>query len=461
MLKDLYHKIYGSYPSEIVALTKAGSNRQYFRLFGHKTVVGVVGTSVDENKAFIYLSRHFSDKGLNVPRVYGVSSDMRCYIQEDLGDTSLFDLRQDETLVESAVALLPQIQYLGAVGLDFNRCYPVSDFDGQSILWDLNYFKYCFLNTSGVTYRENFLEEEFHKMATRLSANPDNTFMYRDFQSRNVMIKDGAPYFIDFQGGRRGPAIYDLVSFVNQSRAAYPDGLKKRLILSYIAAASKFTEIDSTKFHESFREFSLLRNLQVLGAYGFRGRFERKPHFLKSISPAISDLARLIAEPFNNYPYLMEVLNEMIKHENRAEESLKKAKSSLTVYVSSFSYKKGIPTDASGNGGGFVFDCRGMENPGRYDEFKTLTGLDKPVIDFLEQKGEIITFLENCYGLVDPSVECYDNRGFTSLTVSFGCTGGQHRSVYSAQKMAEHIKKKYPHVNVKLIHREQKIDRIL
>lgn len=286
--------------------------------------------------------------------------------------------------------------------------------------------------------------------------------MYRDFQSRNVMIKDGEPYFIDFQGGRRGPAEYDIVSFVTQARAAFPQDVREMLVDTYIESASRYVDIDSSEFKRRFREFYLLRTLQVLGAYGFRGKFERKPHFLKSIPAAIDNLASIINDgALDEYPYLMKVLASVVEKEKTPPAANILQESSLTVTVISFSYKKGIPADLSGNGGGFVFDCRGMENPGRYEEYKKITGLDGPVIEFLEHKGEIITFLDHCFGLVDPSVECYDRRGFTSLSVNFGCTGGQHRSVYGAQKMAEHIKAKFPHVKVHLIHREQNIDRTL
>jgi len=457
MLKDLYYKKYGTLPTAIEPLTPAGSNRRYYRLSGQENVIGVIGTSVEENKTFIYLSQHFASLGLPVPRVIAVSDDTIGYLQDDLGDISLFSVLHEEGLIEKAVAQLPRLQYLGSKGLDFSKCFPVSTFDEQSILWDLNYFKYCFLNTTGIAYSEQLLEKDFRQMAERLSAKDEDTFMYRDFQSRNVMIKDGMPYFIDFQGGRRGPAVYDLVSFVNQSKAAYPESLKRRLISIYIENASVYTHIDPDDFHGKYREFSLLRTLQVFGAYGFRGRFERKPHFLHSIAPAISNLENLISEPFERYPYMMKVLADMIAKE-KSPETIMKTDSGLTVTVCSFSYKKGIPDDKYGNGGGFVFDCRGMDNPGRYPEFKKLTGLDSPVIDFLEKKGEIITFLEHCFALVDKTIECYDSRGFTSLMVNYGCTGGQHRSVYSAQKTAEHIKAQFPHVNVHLIHRERNID---
>ena len=458
MLSILYKQTFGVSPDGISPLTPAGSNRQYFRLTGPETVVGVIGTSVAENNAFIYLSNHFISKNLPVPEILAVSDDRLCYLQSDLGDTSLFEVRESLPLLKKTIAALPDFQYKGAEELDFSNCYPVESFDSQAVLWDLNYFKYCFLNTTGVSYSEPALESEFKKMAERLGHSGVSTFMYRDFQSRNVMIKDGFSFFIDFQGGRRGPAEYDLVSFVSQARAGFSDEIKETLIDTYIESASRYIDIDRPDFRDRLSEYEFLRNLQVLGAYGFRGKFERKPHFLKSIPLALKNLEKVLGKQTSRYPYLTTVLSEMLASENAAPSIASDQKSSLTVHVYSFSYKKGIPADTSGNGGGFVFDCRGMENPGRYPEYKDVTGLEKPVIDFLESKGEIQTFMDNCYGLVDPSVECYDRRGFTSLTICFGCTGGQHRSVYGAQHMAEHIKAKYPHIAVLLIHREQNID---
>ncbi|MDE7144878.1 MAG: phosphotransferase, partial [Duncaniella sp.] len=343
------------------------------------------------------------------------------------------------------------------------KCYPVAEFDSHAILWDLNYFKYCFLNTHAVPYREDLLEADFKVMARRLSENKFGTFMYRDFQSRNVMIKDNSPYFIDFQGGRRGPCEYDVVSFLWQAKAAFPQSLRDELIDVYIDSAQRYADLKADIFKSGLREFVLLRTLQVLGAYGFRGNFERKTHFLQSIPLALRNLSELLESPFEQYPYLCSILHRMLDVclGQNIKMECGNSKSNLTVTVTSFSYKRGIPEDCSGNGGGFVFDCRAMENPGRYDEYKSLTGLDIPVIDFLENKGEIQAFLENCYGLVDPAVKRYDERGFTSLMINFGCTGGQHRSVYSAQHTAEHIKKHFPNVDVHLIHREQNIDLLL
>lgn len=463
MLEQLYKRLFGVSPDRIEPINKAGSNRQYFRLFGPETVVGVIGTSIEENRAFIYFANQFFSKGLPMPKVLNVSDDEMAYLQTDLGNTSLFQCKDDLELLKNTIRILPDIQYLGGKNLNYNFSYPTPSFDFQSILWDLNYFKYCFLNTSHISYREDLLENDFRKMAELLSVKDyEQTFMYRDFQSRNVMIKNGRPYFIDFQGGRRGPAIYDLVSFVNQAKAAFSEETKQILIETYIESAGRYENIDKRQFMSDFRMYSLLRNLQVLGAYGFRGRFEQKPHFIESIRFGLDSLSSLICKPFTEFPYLQSVLLDMIdKEKETMKEPLNNISSPLTVTVCSFSFKKGIPADESGNGGGFVFDCRGMENPGRYNEYKTLTGLDEEVKAFLEGKGEIQKFLSHCYALVDESVNCYISRGFTSLCVNFGCTGGQHRSVYAAEHMGEHLHSRYPNIKVHLIHREQNIDRLL
>ncbi|MCM1137076.1 MAG: phosphotransferase [Muribaculum sp.] len=459
ILENLYSEHFGSLPERITSLTPAGSNRRYYRLEGMRSAIGVIGTSIDENKAFIYLDRHFRAQGLPVPEIYAVSSNYLAYIQEDLGDTSLFTCRDDLELLKKTIRILPDFQFLGSQDLDFAKCYPVPKFDRQSVMWDLNYFKYSFLNTENISYREDLLEKDFQMMTERLSCHGENTFMYRDFQSRNVMIKNYKPYFIDFQGGRKGPIEYDVVSFLWQAKAGFSDYVKNELISDYIDSASRYININDEDFKSRLKDFALLRTLQVLGAYGFRGRFERKSHFLQSIPLAITNLDELMKAPIAAYPCLNSILSRLVEVEM---EKMKSTNSdSLTVTVTSFSFKKGIPEDCSGNGGGYVFDCRGMDNPGRYEEYKKLTGLDRPVIDFLESRGEIKRFLDNCYALVDASVKCYIDRGFNSLMVSCGCTGGQHRSVYSAQHIAEHIKTKFPQVIVHLVHREQNIDNVL
>jgi hypothetical protein len=318
----------------------------------------------------------------------------------------------------------------------------------------LNYFKYCFLKATGLEFQEDKLEDDFMKMSDVLLRSSSATFMYRDFQSRNVMIRDGEPWLIDFQGGRKGPFFYDVASFLWQAKARYPESLRDELLDEYIQALSKYKPVDRNYFFSQLRHFVLFRTLQVLGAYGFRGYFEKKPHFIQSVPYAIENLRQLLREDYTEYPYLCSVLRELTELQSLSGNAPKKP---LTVKVISFSFKKGIPYDPTGNGGGYVFDCRGVHNPGKYDQYKPLCGLDEPVIKFLEDDGEIFPFLENAYALVDSHVQRYMERGFSNLMVCFGCTGGQHRSVYSAQHMAEHLNQKFG-VKVELVHREQNIE---
>lgn len=466
-LKKLYRTYTGHEPEAVNELPSSGSNRRYFRLTGTPTLIGVSGTSIEENQTFLYMADHFRKKGLPVPEVVAKSEDNTLYLQEDLGDMLLFNAiekgrktnvfdEEEKQLLHKTMRLLPTIQFIGADGMDFSYCYPQSEFNSRSILWDLNYFKYCFLKATGIEFQEDRLEDDFQKMANVLLRNSSETFMYRDFQSRNVMIKDGDPWLIDFQGGRKGPIYYDVASFLWQAKANYPDSLRQELLKEYIEALRQYQSVDETYFHAQLRHFVLFRTMQVLGAYGFRGYFEKKPHFIQSVPFAIANLRQLLQEPYPEYPYLCHVLKELTELKQFADSS---QKPQLIVKVTSFSYKKGIPEDSSGNGGGFVFDCRAVHNPGKYDRYKSLTGLDEPVIRFLEEDGEITTFLEHVYGLVDASVKRYMERGFTNLSVCFGCTGGQHRSVYSAQHLAEHLNKQFG-VQVNLIHREQNIEQI-
>ena len=463
-LQKLYQQHTGALAEQIEEMTGSGSNRRYFRLKGVQNLIGVYGTSIEENKAFLYMAEHFKKKNLPVPQVLCVSEDQSCYLQEDLGDTLLFHRieqgrttgnfsEEEKELLRKTVRLLPAIQFAGAEGFDFNQCYPQPEFNQRSILWDLNYFKYCFLKATGLEFQEDRLEDDFMKMSDVLLKSSSATFMYRDFQSRNVMIKDGEPWFIDFQGGRKGPFFYDVASFLWQAKARYPENLRKELLDEYMDALSEYTTIDRDQFFCQLRHFVLFRTLQVLGAYGFRGYFEKKPHFIQSVPYAIANLHQLLQEDYPEYPYLCSVLRELTELQSLKGETPKKP---LTVKVMSFSFKKGIPYDSTGNGGGYIFDCRGVHNPGKYDQYKPLCGLDEPVIRFLEEDGEIFSFLEHAYALVDAHVQRFMERGFSNLMVCFGCTGGQHRSVYSAQHMAEHLNQKFG-VKVELEHREQNI----
>ena len=504
-LVELYDMWHNSMPVNTVRLAGAGSNRAYYRLFDEEgnSVVGVVGTSRDENHAFIYLSEHFTKRQLPVPQILAVSDDGLRYLQTDLGEVSLFDAIRggreaggrynldEQELLKRTIRQLPNIQIRGARELDWQNCYPQPEFDEDSVLFDLNYFKYCFLKPSDLDFNELKLEANFRLFAKDLTSEQCDSFMYRDFQARNVMLDAGGnPFFIDYQGGRKGPFYYDLASFLWQASARYSNKLRRELVLEYYNALQQYIEVPSVRhFVARLSLFVLFRTLQVLGAYGFRGYFERKKHFLDSIPPAMDNLRALLklGEDVFPYPYMMDMLRrltDMPRYAHIEEPAVSRAdgykttdknvyaahpqdgpatfskydgKGPLRVRVFSFSYRKGIPADESGNGGGYVFDCRSTHNPGRYEPYKKLTGLDEPVIRFLEDDGEILTFLESVYKLADAHVQRYIDRGFTDLMFSFGCTGGQHRSVYSAQHLAEHIHNKYG-IEVHVCHREQGIE---
>jgi len=487
-LLNLYRQWKGTAPASTERLAGAGSNRVYYRLRsadGLQTVIGCVGTSTEENHAFIALSRHFASKGLPVPHVLAATADERCYLQTDLGGTALFDALSkgrasggqyddgERELLRQAMRELPRLQFVGAEGLDFSVCYPQPAFDAMGVMFDLNYFKYCFLKATGVDFHEVKLEEDFQRLTADLLADEAHTFLYRDFQARNIMLTGGGDSptrlaFIDFQGGRRGPVYYDLASFLWQASARYPDALRRELVDVYYDAAQQYGQLPPRPtFDRRLQLFVFFRTLQVLGAYGFRGYFERKQHFIDSIPPALENLRTLLdSGRFDCYAHLTEVLGSVVsRSEERGARSEERGtrsedrRETLEVSIYSFSFKKGIPADESGNGGGYVFDCRGTNNPGRYEAYKQLTGLDEPVIRFLEDDGEILTFLDSVYRLADAHVQRYIDRGFTHLQFAFGCTGGQHRSVYSAQHLAEHIHRLFPAVQVHLCHREQGIVR--
>ncbi|HKI88639.1 MAG TPA: RNase adapter RapZ [Draconibacterium sp.] len=447
-------------------LPPSGSYREYCRLKNEKrTVIGAFNADVKENTAFITFTNHFRSKELPVPEIYAVSSDLKKYLLEDLGDITLFDflsgIRESEGFSENIIAeyrkvlqVLPRIQVVAGSDLDYSVCYPRAAFDKQSMMWDLNYFKYYFLKLAKIPFDEQALEDDFQAFSDDLLTADSDFFMYRDFQSRNVMLKNNEVHFIDYQGGRRGALQYDLASLLYDGKADIPPQLRLRLFGFYLDELKKYMPVNEKEFTDYFRGFVLIRIMQAMGAYGFRGFYEKKEHFLKSIPYALKNLEFLLEDldlPVETIE-LTKILN-MLTH----SESLKEighVKSNLTVRITSFSYKKGIPRDPSGNGGGFVFDCRAIHNPGRYPEFKNLTGKDLEVQQFLEKKSEIGIFLDAVKTLVDQTVKTYLERSFSHLSVNFGCTGGQHRSVYSAEKLAEHLKNNFP-VNVVLIHREQ------
>lgn len=462
----------------IKALPASGSDRQYYRMTGKtKTAIAVFNPNKAENQTFIQFSNHFKTKGIRVPEIYAADLNNDIYLQQDLGSLSLYQLlfanrKGNEltpellNLYKRSIAELAKVQILGHQGLDYeNWCFQITEFDKQSMMWDLNYFKYYFLKVSGLDFDEVQLEHDFQQLTNYLNQANKAAFLFRDFQARNIMIHNNEPYFIDYQGGRKGAMPYDVASLLCQAKADIPLETREVLLQYYLETAKSLDEhFDEVGFMKYYYPFILIRAIQVLGAYGFRGLYEKKPHFLSSIPYAMKNiiwvLNKLDAEVAHHkgleIPYLKAILQQLTTHQDWSRYSQKMETGKLTITVSSFSYKRGIPIDLSGNGGGFVFDCRAIHNPGRYTPYKKLTGRDQPVIDFLLEKSEISKFVATAKELVTPSVEKYIERGFTSLMISFGCTGGQHRSVYSCDQMASFLKENYD-VDVVVNHVEQEL----
>lgn len=462
-LKSLFARWAGCEATGVEALPGAGSSRRYYRLTGNGlTAIGVSGADVTENRAFCRLAADFRSNWCNVPEVYGVSSDGTCYLQQDLGDVQLFSLLDTPQMPGLVAQCMKSLAHLQTISREswsddcFNR-----PFNRRQVMWDLNYFKYEYLKGAGVVFDEDALEDDFERMAELLSNIPSELtgFMYRDCQSRNVMVRDGECYWIDIQGGRVGPCVYDAISFLWQARAGFPADFRQKMLSLYADEFAAIRNIPSSMVTDAAPQLVLFRTLQVLGAYGFRGLVECKAHFIESIPGALANLRDLLDQGIvNKYPELERVCRELVADSRFAAKEEDKR---LHVDVYSFSYKKGYPANYTPNGGGFMFDCRALHNPGRYDQYKPLTGLDAPVRDFLEERGEIQPFLESAWQLTDHAVTTYLRRGFTSLQIGFGCTGGRHRSVYSADATARHIAAKYPEAVVRVIHREQNIEETL
>lgn len=455
--------------AQIVTLKQAGSNRQYFRAVAPEGtyILTYNPGNIPENNAFIAFARHFHSKKLATPEILQVDDTKAMYIQTDFGDVSLFDIIKQEgytehvkNLYKKTFAQLALLQIKGGEGLDYNNCIATKSFDKQAIYSDLLYFLYYFVRALDLPYDKNLLLNDFDLLSSYLMQEEAKYFMHRDCQSRNVMVKDESVYFIDFQGGMQGALQYDVASMLWQARAALPHEWKEDLVNYYFDEVNDLlnNRLNRRDFLDSYDGFVLIRMLQTLGAYGFRGLFERKPHFIASIPYALRQLKWFLQNkkiPIR-LPELQKVLLEIV-HDSIIEryETVKANKdTALTVHINSFSYRKGIPGDESENGGGFVFDCRGIFNPGRFEDYKKLTGRDKEVKEFLLHKSEMPSFLQYVYGIVDISVADYIKRGFNSLSVNFGCTGGQHRSVFAADSLAAHLKEKFG-VNVALHHLEQ------
>jgi hypothetical protein len=348
---------------------------------------------------------------------------------------------------------LIEMQIHGSEHIDFSKSYPRAEFDKQSISWDLQYFKYLFLKPAAIAFDEQKLETDFDTLIGSLLQVPSQYFMYRDFQSRNIMINDNNVWFIDYQGGRKGPLQYDVASLLFSPKSKLNSVQREVFFNFYLDKLQEKIEINRSEFVQMFYLFALVRILQALGAYGFRGIIENKPGFKENISTAIQNIEYLFSNNLIGVklPQIEAIVHLLKKSEYAKLYSLLPDK--LTVRVTSFSYKNGIPPDASENGGGFVFDCRGLPNPGRLHEYRNKNGTQKQVIDYLEKYDEVKQFQNMVQGIVKISIEEYIRRGFQHLCVNFGCTGGQHRSVYNAQKFARWVQNNYA-VKVVLHHIE-------
>mgnify|MGYP003796254809 FL=1 len=451
----LFERRFGEKPISIDELPSSGSNRCYIRVVSENNkALAAYNTDRKENIAYLSFAKHFEKHKLPVTKIFAEDLDNHLYLLEDLGDETLFaylEKHRAEGFSNTTVGLYKEVldnllrfQIDAAADLDYSVCYPRAAFDRQSMMWDLNYFKYYFLKLAQISFDEQKLEDDFNVFVDYLLQADADYFMYRDFQSRNIMIRDGKLYFIDFQGGRKGALQYDVASLLYDAKAAIPQQVRDELLDYYIARLSQKKQIEESEFRRQFAGFVLVRIMQAMGAYGFRGYYEKKTHFLKSIPYAVNNLKWILKNaglPVKT-SILQDVFEQIIASKN-LQRYVDEKTPGLTVRINSFSFKKGYPEDPGGNGGGFVFDCRALPNPGRYDEYKGLTGMDKPVIDFLEHEPETAVFFENTSQLVSQSVENYMKRGFTHLMVSYGCTGGQHRSVYFAEKLAAYVREKF------------------
>jgi aminoglycoside/choline kinase family phosphotransferase len=468
ILSSLFEQHFHRAPTHVVALQGelGGSGRKIVRLAdGRESAIGILHDVREENMAFRAFSQHFRRHGLPVPEIYAEDLDHGAYLEEDLGDTTLFEFlsanRSGEEIApqvvdayRTVVAVLPRFQVAAGRDLDYSVCYPRGRFDRQSIAWDLNYFKYYFLRLASIPFNEQALEDDFDRLTEFLLSAPQDYFLYRDFQSRNVMLKEGQPYFLDYQGGRKGALQYDIASLLYDAKADLPPELRQHLLDYYLDQLSQFLSLDRDAFLRFYYAFVYVRIMQALGAYGFRGFYERKPHFLQSVPYALKNLRWLLHNvklPIA-IPTLLTAFHNMLGSEKLLSLS-PSGGGPLTVRVFSFSFHRGLPKDEAGNGGGFVFDGRSLPNPGREERFKPLTGRDAPVIEYLNQQESVHQFLASVFSLVDSSVQEYQRRGFKNLMVSFGCTGGQHRSVYLAEQLAKRLRDRNG-VEVVVHHRE-------
>jgi aminoglycoside/choline kinase family phosphotransferase len=469
-LLQMFERRFGTPPVSVADLGADGSNRTYFRLVGPamERAIGAYGPDREENRTFFSYSRTLREAGFNVPELYETDEGQGLWLEEDLGDTTLFDAlvqarnREEGPFPESMVGVyervldeLPRLQLEGARRIDFEVAYPRPAFDKQSIRWDLNYFKYHFLKLAHIPFSEQRLEQDFGTLCWHLLQVERDYFLYRDFQSRNIMLCEGEPWFIDYQGGRKGALHYDVASLLYDAKATIPGPLRDSLLEHYLDALEEHKPVDRDHFREYYSGYVIVRILQALGAYGYRGFYERKPRFLQSVPYAARNLNELLTRGLPlELPELQTVFERIVDRWTSPEETTEEA--GLTLRIMSFSYRGGYPQDEAGHGGGYVFDCRALPNPGREERYRTYSGLDEPVIRFFDSREEPEAYWRGVRHLVDAQIEEYLRRDFGSLTISFGCTGGQHRSVYMAERLAGHVRETFPQVAVKLLHRERK-----
>jgi aminoglycoside/choline kinase family phosphotransferase len=463
ILKQLFLKTTGTNPSNIQVLKQSGSSRQYVRFSdGDTSIIGCYNDNIDENEAFFHLTDVFREQDLNVPELIQIDDSRKYYLQTDLGDDLLYDKVINRTgqylssdlldIYKSVLVKLVEFQTVSSKNIDSSKFYPVQSFNRESISWDLEYFKYYFLKLNDISFNDRDLHNDFETLIDHVLNDNTSFFMYRDFQSRNIMLKDGEPWFIDYQGGRRGPLTYDVASLLYQAKARIADSDRNILLKHYIDVLKSKIDIDEKRFLNYYYPIALIRVLQTLGAYGYRGIYQKKSHFLQSINYALDNLVSLLPNlvALEFVPTLKRCLKELID-----KKDLYKAdkKAGFSLVVNSFSYiNGGIPNDYSGHGGGYAFDCRLLPNPGRLEAYKKLTGMDSEVQEWLKKYPEVDDYMNDAFSLVKRHIEAYQKRGFSYLSINFGCTGGQHRSVYCAENVSRMIKELYPDVEVKVNH---------
>jgi aminoglycoside/choline kinase family phosphotransferase len=470
-IKSFFERFNSEKIISIEKLPKSGGDRIYFRIITEaKSYIVAYNENVRESETFLYFTDHFTKFNAPVPEVYFVSDNATMYAVQDFGPTSLLNELEKfgendyvYDLFKKSLKALADLQINGIKNLDDSYCLTSKEFGKQAIMSDLLYFKYYFLDTLKVPYDKEKLIEDFEALSNYLERVEHKYFMFRDFQSRNIYVQNNEVHFIDYQGGMKGALQYDVASLLWQARANLSDDWKNSLLEYYMDCVSEILQkpIDRIRFVSQYNGYVLIRMMQVLGAYGFRGLFERKAQFLTSIPLALSNLQWFSENKKMgiSLPEYERVISMIVQEEivNLFKPLQANDSTPLVVTINSFSYlKRGYPEEKSKNGGGFVFDCRGMMNPGRFEEYKMLTGRDKPVMDFLEQRTAMPQFLNDVYNIVDISVEDYIKRNFDSLSISFGCTGGQHRSVYAADSLAFYLRNKFK-VKIELNHLEQNI----